>query len=451
MLGEPKESATKASADRSRGAVWGVAACVACMFGLSARAPAQPPQQLPPPGNVLRVVGPQTTGTSPGDVLQRLPSLPAHPPGEMRQSFPVQNKGYASPPDLIIEELARKAAASGTALDLAQIREQVLWPLMLQEKMLRVDLGPGHPDLISVRTRIDLVYQFLQQQSAAQAARAQAAQSQATAAPAKEPLTEKPAPDAPTAIAAGIGQSEASSPPSQPVAAPPGLLAGSGSLLESSTNDGYLESSWVRITHQPMSSSHQEASAPPTELISAEQAVATDPLPPAESQAAVLPAEAPLLATWIVGFLKVIAAIVFGLLLHLAVLLLAVRRYGPRLAPLFRVELVNAQGGELAGFVAPTMVASSGQHDTSKPAPDQSHLEAGDPSSLEELDRCQDAAEDLAGLNPLKLFDPGPSYEEERRIQEEAEKDQAQALLLSIFEQNLELRKQLEDSTRAAV
>jgi hypothetical protein len=48
-------------------------------------------------------------------------------------------------------------------------------------------------------------------------------------------------------------------------------------------------------------------------------------------------------------------------------------------------------------------------------------------------------------------FDLGPTYEEERLLKEEAERQQEQAVLRSVFEDNLKLRQQLIELETAAV
>jgi hypothetical protein len=48
-------------------------------------------------------------------------------------------------------------------------------------------------------------------------------------------------------------------------------------------------------------------------------------------------------------------------------------------------------------------------------------------------------------------FDLGPTYEEERLLKEEAERQQEQAVLRSVFEENLKLRQELIELETAAV
>lgn len=58
--------------------------------------------------------------------------------------------------------------------------------------------------------------------------------------------------------------------------------------------------------------------------------------------------------------------------------------------------------------------------------------------------------ETFAEESTAQPFDLGPSYQEERRLKEEAERQQEQAVLRTIFEDNLRLRQQLIELESAA-
>jgi hypothetical protein len=123
---------------------------------------------------------------------------------------------------------------------------------------------------------------------------------------------------------------------------------------------------------------------------------------------------------------SILAGLVLGPLVVFAALVVVLRRYGIHSGSLFRVEVVNASSG------VPWAAAPS--------------VPVGPPQAGRAL---VPAAEGAAGTEQVEApageyFDLGPSYEEERLAKEETQRQQNEALLRMVFEDNLALREQLE-------
>jgi hypothetical protein len=117
-----------------------------------------------------------------------------------------------------------------------------------------------------------------------------------------------------------------------------------------------------------------------------------------------------------------LAAFLVGPVVLLLGLLYFLRRCG-RTGPLFRVELVNAHGP----FVAVQAAGAVEQR-----------MRGGLP-----------VADDDSDLGSAQKFDLGPTYEEEMRHRSEAQRQQEEALLRHIFDENVKLREQIEQTPEA--
>jgi hypothetical protein len=138
----------------------------------------------------------------------------------------------------------------------------------------------------------------------------------------------------------------------------------------------------------------------------------------------------------VVQFVSVLAALFLGPLVLLVALCYVLRRYAANPGSLFRVEVVNTLTGPATGGghqSAGTGLAS----DAERPF---------DPQALLAPPAEPEPQEDSIP-NTAQPFDLGMTYEEERRLQQEALLHQEEALLRTIFEQNVQLREQFEDLT----
>jgi hypothetical protein len=116
----------------------------------------------------------------------------------------------------------------------------------------------------------------------------------------------------------------------------------------------------------------------------------------------------------------IIASTIVGPILALLGALVFLRKCGVPFGPLVRVEVVNQQPG-WAG------------------------VDAGE-FRVEAVRLRTDIRDDQeAGDGTAHHFDLGPSYEEERRMKEEALKNQEHAILQQIVDQNVQLREDIAE------
>ena len=119
-----------------------------------------------------------------------------------------------------------------------------------------------------------------------------------------------------------------------------------------------------------------------------------------------------------------VAVFVIGPLLSVLAVLFLLRRFTARNGPLVRVEFVsNGQELTLVRPTAPTTVES---HRVVLPEP---------------VPLAPDAREQPS---TAQRFDLGPTYEEELQIREQSGRQQDDATLRHIFEENLKLREQID-------
>jgi hypothetical protein len=332
------------------------------------------------------------------------------------------------------------------------VETQVLLPLLVEEKRLLVDYGPDHPDVRSIRERIQMV---------------------------REHLAQHPPPPSPTILAPlppisvrtsdqevpSTTASTSSSPrQTQPVPLPP---MRSQSLHPGGTHDGTAAKDRDRNTQTMTSTSRTELIRPagfsnagnpirdsgtaPVSLAAPPPTVGEtkdkDPHPPASdstnpsgqtvvspprsvgAHSASQPSQEPprgdsFFETGFGQLIGIVGAVLLGVLLHLIALVLILRRYSAHLARVSRVELVNPTAvglvGEEPATGAPTVAAAPATREVT-------------PSST-------------AGT-----LDIAPIYAEEMRQKQETLDQQEQAVLRHIFELNMQMREQLGQFSGAAV
>lgn len=137
------------------------------------------------------------------------------------------------------------------------------------------------------------------------------------------------------------------------------------------------------------------------------------------------PVELSFVAATLSQMTGVLIGLFLGLLVHMVALLWVVRRLGRQLAPLFRLEVVNrgeSQGSAATGPISYSRVVC-----------------ADEPLGARET------------VNPQRKFDLGPSYEDELAQKIKDKKQQENAILEEVFQQNVQLQSQIKDLESAAV
>jgi hypothetical protein len=188
-------------------------------------------------------------------------------------------------------------------------------------------------------------------------------------------------------------------------------LASSLDLLGSAV--GCLESAWSRVPavlHQAVGASWgANAGSPRSEAALAE--------PASETRA------------WLTSVLVQLVSVLAALLIVLAALLVlffwVLRRFSRANGPLIRLECVNTlppgQGGYLVADLGRYLPVGGGHAAPGPPPAGRTEEELGQP------------------------FDLGPSYEEERQMKQQAARQQEEALLRQLAEENIRLQEQLTD------
>jgi hypothetical protein len=131
----------------------------------------------------------------------------------------------------------------------------------------------------------------------------------------------------------------------------------------------------------------------------------------------------------LVQVLSILGALVLGPLVLLAALCYVLRRYTSAPGALFRVEVVNSLAPGTAMIVPAPAAGQGGVPEVEAAAAlAEPAQEAGAPEA-----------------STAEQFDLGPTYEEERLLQEAAARQAEEALLRHIYEENVRLREQIED------
>ncbi len=331
--------------------------------------------------------------------LPALPDLPGCNPGPAE----VTARASASAPSA---SLPSPSTAPGTR------EERILLPLLLQERALLEDYGPDHPEVCNLRARIETVRDFLlRHPEPALADRpepARAAPSVARMAPGNitpasltsPPATETPpACQVPTVVVVNQvpGAPNLSNLPIVPTASTPLEPSLAASTVPAATAGppapNPVEEKKVVVPAQP---------APPP----------SDPLP---------------LDRW--QLLGMLAAFLVGLLVHIIALFFIIRRNGER-EPVYRVELLNA----------PPHLTSASPSQLATVAEQQGlRLYTDTPEATEA------PAASAVEAKPEPEFDLGLTYEEEKRLNEELGRQEEEAMLRHLLEQNVQLRAEIAE------
>jgi len=298
------------------------------------------------------------------------------------------------------------------ACEPGSVEEQVLLPLLLEDKALSADFGPEHPQVIAVRARIELVRDYLAHHPTQPKHRAE------PSSPANSSRTGSDNHKGDLILTNGDGSAPSS-----------GARVGSEIpreqlMLPAAT--GISPRLWPeeKIAVSPIPPA-VIAGPPETTVVSDKEPEGpgkTLTSPPAAPSVSALPAARPFpagrdssfLTTTLLQLVGSLGALLTGLLIHVVALLFLLRRYGAQLAPLFRVELVHTQ---TTGNTAPSSVPSPGA-----------------------VPLLPEEAEEQGP----EQFAFGPTYEEVRRLKAETGKQQQEGLLRELFQQNVRLREQLE-------
>jgi len=134
----------------------------------------------------------------------------------------------------------------------------------------------------------------------------------------------------------------------------------------------------------------------------------------------------------------VFAASFIGPLVLVLLLFLILRRQRRRDGALFRIEVVGNPAPATAFWVAatPTVTPPTGPASVS--------TAATPPAETEQ-------AEAVPPAETGERFDIGPSYEDELRLREERKRQQEEAVLRQLFEENVRLREQMDQEAAVNV
>jgi hypothetical protein len=324
------------------------------------------------------------------------------------------------------------------------VEERVLLPLLLEEKNLLVNYGPGHPEVRSIRERIRIVREYLAQHPPAPPPTILAPQPpisvqtpnleipSTTASTSSSPRQRLPLPFSPvrsqipepggtergTEAKDRCGNTQTVTSRSLPeLIRPVGFSTASKAIPDPDTAPGSLAGPPPTVVETG------DKDTPPAAVASSNpsaQAVVSPPggvgdntaTQPSQEQ----PRGNPFFETGFGQLIGIVGAVFLGVLIHLIALVLILRRYGAQLARVFRVELVNPAA---VGFVGQVSAAGA-------------RTVAAGPATTE-----------LTQSSTAETFDIGPTYAEEMRQRQEALRQQEEAVLRHIFELNMQMRGQL--------
>ena len=329
---------------------------------------------------------------------------------------------------------------------LGNAEERVLLPLLMEEKRLLEFYGPQHPKVLSVRERIQIAREHLAQHP-----------------PAPPPAIVAPPPQLPVqssyrAVPSTTANASSSSVPLPlpPIRSQSLELGGTESSTKAKDRCGNTQTVTSRSRSEPIrpvgfssagnsirDSDTASLAAPPPTVIKTrdkDKHPAATASPNTSAQAAAPPPTSAgdksvsqpsqerargnsFFETGYGQLIGIVSTMFLGVLIHLIALVLILRRYGAHLARVFRVELVN-----------PAAVGFVGQVSAS-----EAQTVAADPATEEETQS-----------STAETFDIGPTYAEEMQQEQEAQRQQEEAVLRHIFELNVQMREQLGQKSGGA-
>jgi hypothetical protein len=307
--------------------------------------------------------------------------------------------------------------------------ERILLPLLLQERMLREEYGRNHPEVRTIQSRIEAAREFLRQHPEPQ--------------PAEKPEPAKAAVPPQTQPSASIAPAKFTAPAGNENGWP--VLPAVVMVPPTQGGSGLLNLPIVPTAPAPIQFSRPDPVKPVTVPPVSHPNRAEEPKPGATTA----PADprplagAPLEASrdksdglWLGPWqlVEILAAFLVGLLVHIAALFFIIRRNGEREA-VYRVELVNAP--PLMAVPNPAHLAGTAEERGLRLYPGFAEQTA--------------TREVFSGgeEKPGQEFDLGPTYEEEQRLKEENRRQEEEAMLRHILEQNLHLRTEIAELASA--
>jgi hypothetical protein len=324
------------------------------------------------------------------------------------------------------------------------VEEQVLLPLLLEERSFYEIYGPEHPYFRSVRERIRIVREYLAQHPPAPPPTILAPQPPI---PVQTPFREVPSTTTSTSSSPGqtpplpfppvlsqilepggtegrteakdrYGNTQTVTSKSQPeLIRPIGLSTAGNPILDPGTAPASLTAPHPTVVETNDKDTHPAAIA---STHPSAQTVVSPACGVGDNSASQPPQEQPrgnsFFETGFGQLIGIVGALFVGVLIHLIALVLILRRYGAHLDRVFRVELVNHAA---LGFVGQVSGA-------------EAQIFAADPATKE-----------VTLSSTAGTFDIGPTYAEEMRQKQEAMRQQEEAVLRHIFELNLHMREQL--------
>ena len=315
----------------------------------------------------------------------------------------------------------------------SNVEDQVLLPLLLEEKRLLEDYGPDHADVRSVRERIQLVREHLARR---RPARPQTVLAPLPSIPVQTPYREVPSTTASTNRSRGQtlplplppvrsqirepgrteGNTQTATSKGHPeLIRPAGFSTAANPIRDAGTAPASLAASPPTVVMKPDTHPAAVASTNPSA-----QAVVSPPSREAGNSVSRPSHEQPRGSSFFeTGFgqlIGILGAVLLGVLIHLIALVFILRRYSAHLARVSRFELANPAA---VGFVGEESAAGS------------QTVAAGSAPGEE------------TQSSTAETFDIGPTYAEEMQQKQEALNNQEEAVLRQIFELNMQIREQL--------
>jgi len=329
-----------------------------------------------------------------------------------------------------------------------EVTEESLVPLLIEEKKLLTFCGPEHPQLLEVRERIQEIRAYLQRHKQVSPAQAEHPLLPLISEPVAPGTRILPPPEPPRQPIQPITLAtyQVQLPPQLPAAVeratsplavavvPPASPKGQGRLLSPEKKECTPSEVAKKNRAKGVKTDPSSAVPPPFQLLPLDTARACD-----QALEAHLTKEGQLakiclgvLSVHLFGIMGTL--LVAGLFIHILALVVILRWYGKWFARRISTEFVRMP---LAGGATPEIARAPRNLTEETPA-------LAVPADVAPEVVSGEEAEEESGLVTGERFELGPTYEEEMRMRQEAERQREAAILRHIFEENMRMRLQLE-------
>jgi hypothetical protein len=330
----------------------------------------------------------------------------------------------------------------------AEVTEESLVPLLIEERKLLTFCGPEHPQLLEVRERIQEIRAYLQRHKPVPPAKAEHPLLPLISEPVVPCTRILPPPEPPRQPIQPIALAtyqvqlppllpaavERATPPVAVGVVPQASPKGQGPLLSPEKKEGTSSEVAKKSRAKAVKTVPASAVPLPSQSLPLDTARACDQALEAhltkEGQLAKLCLG--MLSVHLFGIMGTL--LVAGLFIHILALVVILRWYGKWFVRRISTQFVRMP---LAGGTTPGIARAPRELTEETPALAVPAQVAPEVVSGEE-------AEEESGLVTGERFELGPTYEEEMRMRQEAEKQREAAILRHIFEENMRMRLQLE-------